>query len=223
MPIAWAAENKERRKYSNRPLGMLPSQLPDLPPEIWEYILHFVPEPAINDIKLVSHLLHPEGWKLEELDEALTLRFSLEVNHQLRELIEDSTSIQYRLELYRAGYEDNIQTSQPPIATRREQLKEYQAAWLNGERAVPVREVFKGTSGPELTGDTLVTMGRARMGFMKLPSKAKGLPTRDWTVDLTFDGWSVAMHPPTNVVVVSEYTGSISYASLHWLFLPVRC
>ena len=62
----------------------------------------------------------------------LTLRFSLEVNHQLRELIEDSTSIQYRLELYRAGYEDNTHASQPPIATRREQLKEYQAAWLNG-------------------------------------------------------------------------------------------
>jgi len=35
-------------------LGMLPSRLPDLPPEIWEYILLFVPEPAINDLKLVS-------------------------------------------------------------------------------------------------------------------------------------------------------------------------
>lgn len=42
---------------------MLPSRLPDLPPEIWEYILHFVPEPAVNDIKLVSHLLHAGGWE----------------------------------------------------------------------------------------------------------------------------------------------------------------
>ena len=78
-----------------------------------------------------------------------------------------------------------------------------------------MREVFKGTSGPELTGDTLVTMGRARMCFIKLPSEAKRLPTKSWTVDLTFDGWSVAMHPPTNVVAVSEYTGSISYAPVH--------
>lgn len=46
-----------------RPFGMLPSRLPDLPPEIWEYILHFVPEPAIYDIKLVSHHLHIGGRK----------------------------------------------------------------------------------------------------------------------------------------------------------------
>lgn len=136
------------------------------------------------------------------------------VNRQLRELIAESTSIQYRLELYRAGYEDNTRTSHPSIATRREQLRDYQVAWLDGEHAVSVREVFKGTSGPELTGDTLVTMGRARMCFIKLPSRAKKLPTKGWTVDLTFDGWSVAMHPPTNVVAVSEYTGSISYVSL---------
>jgi len=51
----------ERRKHSN-PLGMLPSRLPDLPPEIWEYILLFVPEPAINDLKLVSCFFHA-GWR----------------------------------------------------------------------------------------------------------------------------------------------------------------
>jgi len=47
---------------------MLPSRLPDLPPEIWEYILLFVPEPAINDIKLVSRLLHAGGRKRGEVD-----------------------------------------------------------------------------------------------------------------------------------------------------------
>lgn len=145
--------------------------------------------------------------------EGLRVLTRSKVNRQLRELIADSTSIQYRLDLYRAGYEDNTRATQPSIAGRREQLREYQAAWLDGERAVPVREVFKGTSGPELTGDTLVTMGRARLCFIKLPSKAKRLPTKGWTVDLTLDGWSVAMHPPTNVVAVSEYTGSISYVS----------
>lgn len=82
---------------------------------------------------------------------------------------------------------------------------------MDAERAISVQEVFKGTSGPELIGDTLVTMGRARMCFIKLPSKAKRLPAKNWTVDLAFDGWSVAMHPPTNVVAVSEYTGDISY------------
>ena len=46
-----------------RPFGMVPSRLPDLPPEIWEYILHFVPEPAIYDIKLVSRLFHVGGWR----------------------------------------------------------------------------------------------------------------------------------------------------------------
>ena len=146
----------------------------------------------------------------------------MKVSRQLRELIADSTSIQYRLELYRAGYENNIRASQPSIATRREQLREYQTAWLDGEPVVLVREAFKGTSGPELTGDTLVTMGRARMSFNKLPSKAKGMPTKRWTVDLAFDGWSVAMHPPTNAVAVSEYTGSISYVHVYQFFHPVR-
>jgi len=201
---------------------MVPSRLPDLPPEIWEYILHFVPEPAIYDIKLVSRLLHAEGSKrgpVERKAKRATLFFK--VNRQLRELIADSTSIQYRLELYRAGYEDNTRETQPSIASRREQLREYQAAWSDGERAIPVREVFKGTSGPELAGDTLVTMGQARLSFIKLPSKAKRLPTKDWTVDLAFDGWSVAIHPPTNVVAVSEYTGSISYVSSRPSFHPV--
>jgi hypothetical protein len=165
---------------------MVPSRLPDLPPEIWEYILHFVPEPAIYDIKLVSRLFTPEveaGW-VERKAKSTNLFFK--VNRQLRELIAHSTSIQYRLELYRAGYEDNTRTTQPSIASRREQLREYQAAWSDGERAVPVREVFKGTSGPELAGDTLVTMGQARLCFIKLPSKPKRLPTKGWTVDLSF-------------------------------------
>jgi len=208
---------KEKRESAGntriRPFGMLPSRLPDLPPEIWEYILHFVPEPAICDVKLVSRPLHIGGRKRGGVGQEAKYRDLSKVNRQLRELIAGSTSIQYRLELYRAGYEDNARASQPPIATRREQLKEYQTGWLDGGHAVLVREVFKGTSGPELTGDTLVTMGRARMCFVKLPSKAKRLPTQGWTVDLAFDGWSVAMHPPTNVVAVSEYTGSISYAS----------
>jgi hypothetical protein len=164
----------------------------------------------------------PQGGSGAELNERLRILIFLQVNRQLRELIADSTSIQYRLELYRAGYEDNPRTSQPSIATRREQLREYQATWLNGEHAVSVREVFTGTSGPELTGDTLVTVGRAMMGFVQLPSKAKRLPTRGWAVDLAFDGWSVAMHPPTNVVAVSEHTGSLSYVSFQWSSNPVR-
>jgi len=46
---------EKQEKSAGNTLRMLPSRLPDLPPEIWEYILLFVPEPAINDIKLVSH------------------------------------------------------------------------------------------------------------------------------------------------------------------------
>jgi hypothetical protein len=202
---------------------MVPSRLPDLPPEIWEYILHFVPEPAIYDIKLVSRLIHVRGWGRGVAERKVkSTNLFFKVNRQLRELIADSTSIQYRLELYRAGYEDNIRATQPSIASRREQLREYQAAWSDGERAVPVREVFKGTSGPELAGDTLVTMGQARLCFIKLPSKAKKLPTKGWAVDLTFDGWSVAIHPPTNVVAISEYTGSISCVFFQRPSSPVR-
>lgn len=184
-------EEGEYQKHPKHPSEMFVAGLPDLPLEIWEYILHFLPELSIHDIKLV--------------------------NRQLRQLVDSSASLQYRLELYRAGYEDNARATQPCIASRRDQLREYKAAWLDGERAVSVQEVFKGTSGPELIGDTLVTMGRARMCFIKLPSKAKRLPAKDWTVDLAFDGWSVAMHPPTNVVAVSEYTGDISSVPIHIL------
>lgn len=34
---------------------MFSSQLLNLPPEIWEHILHFVPELSILDLKLVSN------------------------------------------------------------------------------------------------------------------------------------------------------------------------
>lgn len=68
-----------------------------------------------------------------------------------------------------------------------------------------------------LTGDTLMTMNGCTMSFMRLPSG--GNPAaEEWSVDLPFDDWSAALHPPTNVVVVSEHTGSTSYVpSEHFL------
>lgn len=57
---------------------MLPSRLPDLPPEIWEYILHFVPEPVIPDIKLVSYLLRAGGGSKMELNERLRIPIHFE-------------------------------------------------------------------------------------------------------------------------------------------------
>ena len=56
---------------------MLPSRLPDLPPEIWEYILLFVPEPAINDLKLVSCLFHAGGRKRGGKTKDLLLRLTV--------------------------------------------------------------------------------------------------------------------------------------------------
>ena len=67
-----------------------------------------------------------------------------------------------------------------------------------------------------LAGDTLVTIegrqGDRKMTFARPPSKS-GEPKHEWTVKLPFHGWSMAIHPPTNVVAVSENTGSVSYVT----------
>lgn len=47
-------EEGEYRKHLKHPSEMLLVGLPDLPLEIWEYILHFLPELSVQDIKLVS-------------------------------------------------------------------------------------------------------------------------------------------------------------------------
>ena len=78
--------------------------------------------------------------------------------------------------------------------------------------AVSEQTVFMKPSEPVLVGDTLATMSSQqdprKMFFVRLPSKAKVLSKKSWTVDLSFDSWSVAIHPPTNVMAVSEHTGS---------------
>lgn len=75
-----------------------------------------------------------------------------------------------------------------------------------------------------LTGDTLVAMSGPpwdrEMSFIELPSKADPSENK-WKVKLSFDGWTVAMHPPANVMAVSEYTGSSSYVTSEQFLNPV--
>lgn len=70
---------------------------------------------------------------------------------------------------------------------------------------------------PVLTGDTFVNMtgleGNQKVSFLRLGSKAEEKAEEKWAFPLLFHGWSLAIHPPANVLAVSEKTGSASYVT----------
>lgn len=72
---------------------------------------------------------------------------------------------------------------------------------------------------PVLTGDTYVTMEKRRLTFNRLPSAAGMSYESKWSIDLSFDCESVAMHPPMNVVAVSEHAESSSYVTSEQFFV----
>lgn len=66
------------------------------------------------------------------------------------------------------------------------------------------------------TGNTLLSMKDGRnVRFIKLPSMA--VPAKEERAfSLPFDGWSMAVHPPTNVLAVSECPGPDLYVTSEW-------
>ena len=82
------------------------------------------------------------------------------------------------------------------------------------------------TSDTLLTGNILLTLngpaGDRKLFFTRLLPKAEDLQETNWTVNLPFYGWSVAMHPPANVLAMSQNTGSTSYV-ISWRFFNPGC
>ena len=73
---------------------------------------------------------------------------------------------------------------------------------------------------PLVTGDILLQVDDKTMCFMRLALE-KGQTQYKWEFKLDFKIWSVAMHPPTNVVAVSEYTPYLYVASEWFLTLVI--
>ena len=72
-----------------------------------------------------------------------------------------------------------------------------------------------------LTGNTLVSMKDGReMNFIRLPSTTDGIEKHKFS--LGFEGWSMAAHPPTNVLAVSEVPKTGWYVTSEWLLNPRR-
>ena len=72
-----------------------------------------------------------------------------------------------------------------------------------------------------LTGNTLVSMKDGQeMKFVRLPSTTNGIEEQKFS--LKFKGWSMAAHPPTNVLAISEVPESDWYVTSERLLNPRR-
>lgn len=69
-----------------------------------------------------------------------------------------------------------------------------------------------------LTGDIHLVMDKKSITFTRLPSTANP-NTEKWITPLKFTGWNVAMHPPTNVVAVSQWVPRAYVVCERFLYL----
>lgn len=69
-----------------------------------------------------------------------------------------------------------------------------------------------------VVGDILLEINDNKMCFTRLVFQT-GQTQEKWEISLDFTIWSVAMHPPMNVVAVSEYTSDL-YVAFERFFNP---
>lgn len=180
-------------------MGMV-NVLLDVPPELILTILEALSYKDLSSCKLVSRLftLYKVG--------APILRLCNQVCRGLRDIIESSNSLLYKLEVAVAGLEDNP-NHRLNGPTKRPILHKYQEAWSkiaslcarqSNSIVLPIEE------GPawELAGGVLgQSIGQSRLRFDQFGSKLRGIPRRRGEIEVGFNLRDFTMDPGQDLIV----------------------
>ncbi|KAI9445330.1 hypothetical protein H4582DRAFT_910180 [Lactarius indigo] len=126
------------------------------------------------------------------------------VNSFFKSLVDETTTLQYRIALFASGMEDG-----PPgdlhAYERLELLRKYEASWKNLEwnehTTIPL------PVGPlwELYGNVWAhSRGSDAIEFIQIPSRLRGIPMRQWTLRFDYDLRDFGMDPSQDLLVIIE-------------------
>ncbi|KAH9037200.1 hypothetical protein EDB85DRAFT_1937014 [Lactarius pseudohatsudake] len=126
------------------------------------------------------------------------------VNSFFKSLIDETTTLQYRIALFASGMEDG-----PPggltTSERLKLLKNYEASWKNLEwnehTTIPLPE----GSLWELYGNVWAhSRGSDAIEFVQLPSRLRGIPMRQWTLRFDYCLRDFGIDPSQDLLVTIE-------------------
>ena len=129
----------------------------------------------------------------------------LQVNSFFKSLIDETTTFQYRIALFASGMEDG-----PPghmtTSERFDLLRKYEASWKTIEWTEH-NSLISGTGGVwELYGNVWAHSKERDdvIEFVRLPSRIRGIPMRQWTLRFEFSVRDFSMDPSQDLLVAIE-------------------
>jgi len=138
------------------------------------------------------------------------------VSKQFRKLIRESSSFQYIIELAINGLDD-VPSNSLTRAAKRDILRRHTRATQKWPEELVTKQTVPLLEGPlwELCGGVLAQSdGRRDLDFWQLPSKIRGIPAREWGVDVNFDIADFTLDPSQNLLVAVEVQSPMCTAHL---------
>lgn len=131
---------------------------------------------------------------------------AFQVSNQFHHLIEASTSLQYKLDLFATGMEDepSVKLSK---AEKRRQLERYQKAWRSFSPDTATVQDIPLLDGPlwELSGGVLAqSVGRRLLQFKQLPGNIRGIVAHDWSLEVDFNVDDFTFDPSQGLLLAIE-------------------
>ncbi|KAI9445328.1 hypothetical protein H4582DRAFT_909672 [Lactarius indigo] len=126
------------------------------------------------------------------------------VNSFFKSLVDETTTLQYRIALFASGMEDG-----PPgdlsTSERLGLLKNYEASWKNLEWNEHTTISSPAGSLWELYGNVWAhSRGSDAIEFIQIPSRLRGIPMRQWTLRFDFALRDFGMDPSQDLLVIIE-------------------
>jgi len=156
-----------------------------LPPELLAEILG---HESATDILRVSQVRKPSS--TTHVDGSTEHRQSLQVNHAFRDVILASPVIQHKIDLFAAGFEDNVAAGLS-LVEKREALRRYRSN-LDSLRPIEERRVDnvpipdKGKVSKAAGG--VYTIATESVRLFTLGSPLRGIPYKEWEIPLPLPG-----------------------------------
>ena len=179
-------------------------RLTELPIEILEQILLYLPSQDIIKMEVVRHVVAIPH------DSALTSPRMTQISRQFQDIARNSPPLQYRRDLFSVGLIEN-----PCIpcdfAQCRKLCEEHERKWTAAGRAIKAAHKLPEELIPRWAytlGRNLIAFRSIRgdcLGFLRVPPVASRRPIEWWDVPpLPFDVRAFAAYPPDNILAVAE-------------------
>lgn len=135
---------------------------------------------------------------------------SCQLNRAFRDLIDASSAMQYRIDLFSAALEDDPMDTSLVLADRRAHLEQYRSRWDRYDQAKQSSIELPPHTQRVIDGEVLACIQEAAddkidVTFVRLPSISRGIQGEQWVVKgLPKNASDLKMYPGLDVLVIPE-------------------